>query len=108
MAWYLQQSLDVAHLPMDNVIKVFKDGFSGVELTINSKDARSLQLDDAITELTREVVFGKTRTRGHVTRLWLSKCLSDNQQRSSLNLRHKSLAVQAGTWRPGDASGSSI
>jgi len=36
-AWYLQQSPDVAHLPMDDIIKVFKDGTSGDESIIDSK-----------------------------------------------------------------------
>ena len=35
--WYLQQSPDVAHLPMDEVINAFKEGVSGDESVIDSK-----------------------------------------------------------------------
>ena len=35
--WYLQQTPDVAHLPMDEVIQAFKSGFSGDESVIDSK-----------------------------------------------------------------------
>ena len=35
--WYLQETPDVAHLPMDEVIEVFKNGFTGDESLIDSK-----------------------------------------------------------------------
>ena len=37
MTWYLQQSPDVAHLPMDDVLKASKEGFTSDESIIDSK-----------------------------------------------------------------------
>jgi len=68
--WYLQQTPHAAHLPMDEVMELFKNGFTGDESLTDSKMP-------ALSSLTAKLPTGNSHERWFSERLGIKAISQD-------------------------------